>query len=456
MNNDDRHIIYFIGIGGIGMSALARYCLGKGFTVCGYDKTASPLTRKLEKEGMKIHYTDSPELVPEKPEMVVYTPAVPADLEEMKLVKEKGFRLMKRAEMLGMISMLHKTIAIAGTHGKTSTTALVAHILKSSRRRMSAFIGGISKNIGSNVVIGGEDDEFVVTEADEFDRSFLRLSPFVSVITSVDADHLDIYGNKENLIEGFNEFVAKTDKKGLVVMHEGLPLKHTENTVTYGFDSADVNACDIRIENGMTHFTIVFSNGEREDFAMRLFGDHNVLNATAAIIISRFIGLKIKDIREALSTFEGVARRFDIQFQDEKSCYIDDYAHHPSEIKASLDTARKIFPEREMTVVFQPHLFTRTRDFMDDFANVLSLADNIILLDIYPAREKPIEGITSQRLLEKINCAKKQVCTKEKLVETIAALRPALLLTMGAGDIDRFVPEITKIFNEISTEDDRK
>ena len=456
MNNDDRHIIYFIGIGGIGMSALARYCRGKGFAVCGYDKTASPLTHKLEKEGMKIHYTDSPELVPEKPEMVVYTPAVPADLEEMKLVREKGFRLMKRSEMLGMISMLHKTIAIAGTHGKTSTTALVAHILKSSRKRMSAFIGGISKNIGSNVVIGGEDDEFVVTEADEFDRSFLRLSPFVSVITSVDADHLDIYGNKENLIEGFNEFVAKTDKKGLVVMHEGLPLKHTDNMVTYGFDNADINACDIRIENGMTHFNVVFSDSEREDFAMRLFGDHNVLNATAAIIICRFIGLKIKDIKEALSTFEGVARRFDIQFQNEKRCYIDDYAHHPSEIKASLDTARKIFPEREMTVIFQPHLFTRTRDFMDDFANVLSLADNIILLDIYPAREKPIEGITSQKLLEKIRCAKKQVCAKEKLVETIAALKPALLLTMGAGDIDRFVPEITKIFNETSTENDRK
>lgn len=446
-------MLYFLGIGGIGMSALARYFKAKGYEVAGYDRTPSPLTHCLENEGISIHYIDDPSLIPENIEFVVLTPAIPANVLELKYLRDKNVRIVKRAEVLGMLSREHKALAVAGTHGKTTTTALVTHILMTADKRMSAFIGGISRNIDSNVVIGEDKDEFMVMEADEFDRSFLQLAPFVSIVTSIDADHLDIYGDYEHLVASFNEFVDKTSDDGLVIYHANLPIKTTKKHVTYGLENADVTAENIRIVDGETQFDFVVANycalpsylsnlRNQSSLSMRLYGNHNVQNALAAIIMCSYLGVSQEDIRKGLATFKGVQRRFDIRVKNEKHIYIDDYAHHPEEIKAALLAARKVFSDKELTVVFQPHLFTRTRDFMDGFAESLSLADRVILLDIYPARELPIEGVTSAALLERITSKNKMLCSKEELLDTIKSIEPELVMTVGAGDIDRFVPQI--------------
>lgn len=446
-------MLYFLGIGGIGMSALARYFKAKGYEVAGYDRTPSPLTHCLENEGISIHYIDAPSLIPENIEFVVLTPAIPANALELKYLRDKNVRIVKRAEVLGMLSREHKALAVAGTHGKTTTTALVTHILMTADKRMSAFIGGISRNIDSNVVIGEDKDEFMVMEADEFDRSFLQLAPFVSIVTSIDADHLDIYGDYEHLVASFNEFVDKTSDDGLVIYHANLPIKTTKKHVTYGLENADVTAENIRIVDGETQFDFVVANycalpsylsnlRNQSSLSMRLYGNHNVQNALAAIIMCSYLGVSQEDIRKGLATFKGVQRRFDIRVKNEKHIYIDDYAHHPEEIKAVLLAARKVFSDKELTVVFQPHLFTRTRDFMDGFAESLSLADRVILLDIYPARELPIEGVTSAALLERITSKNKMLCSKEELLDTIKSIEPELVMTVGAGDIDRFVPQI--------------
>lgn len=446
-------MLYFLGIGGIGMSALARYFKAKGYEVAGYDRTPSPLTHCLENEGISIHYIDDPSLIPENIEFVVLTPAIPANALELKYLRDKNVRIVKRAEVLGMLSREHKALAVAGTHGKTTTTALVTHILMTADKRMSAFIGGISRNIDSNVVIGEDKDEFMVMEADEFDRSFLQLAPFVSIVTSIDADHLDIYGDYEHLVASFNEFVDKTSDDGLVIYHANLPIKTTKKHVTYGLENADVTAENIRIVDGETQFDFVVANycalpsylsnlRNQSSLSMRLYGNHNVQNALAAIIVCSYLGVSQEDIRKGLATFKGVQRRFDIRVKNEKHIYIDDYAHHPEEIKAALLAARKVFSDKELTVVFQPHLFTRTRDFMDGFAESLSLADRVILLDIYPARELPIEGVTSAALLERITSKNKMLCSKEELLDTIKSIEPELVMTVGAGDIDRFVPQI--------------
>ena len=446
-------MLYFLGIGGIGMSALARYFKAKGYEVAGYDRTPSPLTHCLENEGISIHYIDAPSLIPENIEFVVLTPAIPANALELKYLRDKNVRIVKRAEVLGMLSREHKALAVAGTHGKTTTTALVTHILMTADKRMSAFIGGISRNIDSNVVIGEDKDEFMVMEADEFDRSFLQLAPFVSIVTSIDADHLDIYGDYEHLVASFNEFVDKTSDDGLVIYHANLPIKTTKKHVTYGLENADVTAENIRIVDGETQFDFVVANycalpsylsnlRNQSSLSMRLYGNHNVQNALAAIIMCSYLGVSQEDIRKGLATFKGVQRRFDIRVKNEKHIYIDDYAHHPEEIKAALLAARKVFSDKELTVVFQPHLFTRTRDFMDGFAESLSLADRVILLDIYPARELPIEGVTSAALLERITSKNKMLCSKEELLDTIKSIEPELVMTVGAGDIDRFVPQI--------------
>lgn len=441
-------MLYFLGIGGIGMSALARYFKAKGSEVAGYDRTATPLTRRLEAEGISIHYVDDPAMIPQDVEFVVLTPAIPADSKELNCLRERGVRIVKRAEVLGMISRQHTSVAVAGSHGKTTTTALVSHILMTARRRFSAFIGGIARNIDSNVVIGDERDEFVVMEADEFDRSFLQLSPNVSIVTSIDADHLDIYGDYQHVVEGFNQFVEKTSDRGLVVYHAGLPVQTSKPHITYGLNDADVVAANIRIVDGMTEFDAVLSGDEVVPIRMALYGDHNVQNALAAIIACKSLGISVKDIQEALLTFKGVQRRFDIRVNHGKHVYIDDYAHHPEEMRATLLTARKAFTGKELTVVFQPHLFTRTRDFMDEFAQVLSLADRVILLDIYPAREKPIAGVTSAEMLKWITAADKMLCLKTELVNVIKNIDPELLITMGAGDINDFVPQIEQLFNE--------
>ena len=450
-------MLYFLGIGGIGMSALARYFKAKGYEVAGYDRTPSPLTHRLEDEGISIHYVDDPGLIPKNIEFVVLTPAIPANSLELNYLRGKGVKILKRAEVLGMLSEQHKALAIAGTHGKTITTALVTHILMTAGKKLSAFIGGIARNIDSNVVIGEEKDDLIVMEADEFDHSFLRLSPYISIVTSIDADHLDIYGDYQHLVDSFNEFVNKASDDGLVIYHEKLPIDTKKKHITYGLENADVIAENIRVINGETCFDVVVADyasspsslgslSTLRTLRMQLYGLHNVQNALAAIIMCSYLGVSEADIREGLKTFKGVQRRFDIRVRDEKHIYIDDYAHHPEEIKAALLAARKVFPDKELTVVFQPHLFTRTRDFMDGFAESLSLADRVILLDIYPARELPIEGVTSAALLEKITSKNKMLCSKEELLNTIKGINPELVMTVGAGDIDRFVPQIEKMF----------
>ena len=440
-------MIYFLGIGGIGMSALARYFKAKGHEVAGYDRTPSPLTKRLEAEGIAVHYSDDPHLVPENIDFVVLTPAIPSNSLELNYLRGRNVKIVKRAEVLGMLSRQHKALAIAGTHGKTTTTALVTHILMTAERRLSAFIGGIARNIDSNVVIGEENDELIVMEADEFDHSFLQLSPFVSIVTSIDADHLDIYGDYQHLVESFNEFVDKTADDGLVIYHANLPIETKKKHITYGLTNADVIAENIKVVNGETLFDMVIANNGNtlRTLKMSLYGNHNVQNALAAIIMCSYLGVSDEDIRKGLATFKGVQRRFDIRVKNAKHIYVDDYAHHPEEIKAALTAARNAFSDKELTVIFQPHLFSRTRDFMDGFAESLSLADRVILLDIYPARELPIEGVTSAALLEKITSKDKMLCSKENLLDTIKDIDPELVMTVGAGDIDRFVPQLEKM-----------
>ena len=440
---DKMQNIYFLGIGGIGMSALARYFHNKGNRVSGYDKTPSPLTRKLEEEGIVIHYEDNPDMIPEDVDFVVLTPAIPKDSLELNYLRKKDIKIIKRAEVLGEISRQCKSIAVGGTHGKTTVTALTTHLLNFAGKRMSAFVGGIAKNINSNVIIGDENDEIVVMEADEFDRSFLQLTPYISIVTSIDADHLDIYGDEQQLIDAFGQFADKTMEDGVVIHSEYVSLQTERKRLTYGFDDADVMAKNVRIEDTMTKFTVVSKEGLCfGDYEMQLFGQHNVMNALAAIIACMRLGINLSVIKEGLATFQGVQRRFDIRFKDDKVCYIDDYAHHPEEIAATLKAVRNLFPEKELTLVFQPHLFTRTRDFMNGFANTLSLADRLLLMEIYPARELPIPGITSSALLEKVTCKEKQICQKEELLDVLRNIKPELIVTMGAGDIDRFVPQI--------------
>ena len=419
--------VYFVGIGGIGMSALARYYHSQGITVAGYDLTPSPLTKQLEDEGMAVHYEDNPALLPAHIDTVVYTPAVPKDLNELVELRRRGIPMMKRAEALGAISKEHFTIAIAGTHGKTTTTAMVAHILIENGVDTTAFIGGIAKNIGSNLHLGRTNESVLVVEADEFDRSFLQLSPDISIINSIDADHLDIYGDRQHLVESFNQFAQLT--KDVVIVKEGLDIE-VPNKVGFGFGED----CDYRVDE--------------LNLPLSIPGKHNQLNATAAFAAASELGLKAEDIAKALATFSGVKRRFDIRVKNEKYCYIDDYAHHPEEIKSCLSAIKASFPSKRVTLVFQPHLFTRTRDFMEDFANVLAMADDLILLDIYPAREKPIEGITSQALLDKIDINNKCLCPKESLLTTIADRKPELLVTMGAGNIDRFVEPLQTMISQ--------
>ena len=447
MNKQGIKRVYFIGIGGIGMSALARYYQSRGFEVSGYDLTPSPLTAQLENEGMAIHYEDKPELLPALIDVAVYTPAVPQNLNELQELRRRGVPLMKRAEALGAISRQHFTMAVAGTHGKTTTTAMVAHILHENQVDTTAFIGGIANNFGSNLLLGHTDESVLVVEADEFDRSFLQLSPDISIINSMDADHLDIYGDKTQLIAGFNDFARLTSR--CVIAKEGLPIENSEAMLyRFGFQQENAfRAVNIRQHEGETDFDIE-CHDQVIPVHLKMAGTHNVLNATAAFSAALELGLDPRDIAEALATFKGVKRRFDVIVKSERYCYIDDYAHHPEEIKSCLSAIKASFPSKRLTLVFQPHLFTRTRDFMDDFANSLAMADDLILLDIYPAREKPLEGISSQALLEKIKLNEKCLCPKERLLDLIDEKKPELLVTMGAGNIDRLVEPLQKLINQ--------
>lgn len=443
MNIHDIKKIYFLGIGGIGMSALAKYFMWKGIKVAGYDKTTNDITKCLENEGADIHYIDDPELIPSDIELVVFTPAIPVTDREFMFLKASGLPMLKRAEVLGLISQQANTIAIAGTHGKTTITTMVAHILKTAGVEILAFMGGISINYGSNF-LASDSPQWIIVEADEYDRSFLQLNPQIAVITSMDADHLDIYSNRENFEESFKMFIGKIAPDGALVLNVKLSqLKGLHpNSYTYGFvPEADIIAENARIEYGMYVWEVDGKSG-KDEFTLGVPGKYNMENALAATVAASLAEVDLKDARKALRTYRGVKRRFEIQLQSNKLVYIDDYAHHPDEIKAFIGSVREMFPERRITAIFQPHLFSRTRDFADEFAEALAMPDELILLEIYPARELPIAGINSQFLLNKVELSDKKLIHDTELLRYISKNDFDVLLTIGAGDIDRFVEPI--------------
>ena len=436
--------IYFIGIGGIGMSAIARYYNAKGFKVSGYDKTPSPLTEALESEGIEVHYEDNIAFVPKdvSKTLVVYTPAIPKDMGELVYVQEKGYRVIKRSRMLGEISQGQRCMAVAGTHGKTTTSTLVSHLFTASGEGCSAFLGGISKNYDSNLLISNND--VMVAEADEFDRSFLQLYPEIAVITSMDADHLDIYGDEAHIREAFKAFASQVS--GTVIAKYGLDITPADTkarimTYSFGNPAADFHA--EALEDG--HFDLHYPGGVIEDCVVGIPGWVNIENATAAAAIGLTYGLDPQKIRQALATFSGVKRRFDLQVKRPGCVYIDDYAHHPEEISAALSSIRNSYPDMKLTAVFQPHLYTRTRDFAQEFAQALSKADKLILLDIYPAREEPIPGVSSEIIFKDVTCPEKVLLKRAELMDYLRHEDIELLVTLGAGDIDRFVGQIAQM-----------
>lgn len=444
--------IYFIGIGGIGMSAIARYYNTKGYKVSGYDKTPSPLTHALEGEGIEVHYEDNIEFIPKDTEstLVVYTPAIPKDMGELVYVQENGYRVIKRSRMLGEISEGQRCMAVAGTHGKTTTSTLVSHIFTATGEGCSAFLGGISKNYGTNLLV--HENNVVVAEADEFDRSFLQLFPEIAVITSMDADHLDIYGDEAHIHEAFRAFASQVS--GTVIAKKGLPLS-SQNTkaklMSYSYNDPEADFYAVLTDgdgNGFTHFDLHHPNGVIKDCVVGIPGWVNIENAVAASAIGLTYGLDAEKIKEALASFEGVKRRFDIQLKSEKCIYIDDYAHHPREISAALTSIKGNFPDYRITAIFQPHLYTRTRDFADGFAESLSCVDKLILLDIYPAREEPIPGVTSEIIFKNVTAPEKVLLNKSELMEHLQNTvtgEKELFVTVGAGDIDRFIEPIKEL-----------
>jgi UDP-N-acetylmuramate--alanine ligase len=448
LNLNDVHKIYFIGVGGIGMSALARYFNGLGCEVHGYDKTETVLTKKLAQEGIIIHYQDDLKYIPQQVDLVIYTPAVPGDHRELNYFKTNGFLVKKRAEILGLISRDQQTIGIAGTHGKTTTSSILTHILKVGGIDCTAFLGGIAQNFQSNFVAGKSN--WVVIEADEYDRSFLHLTPDYAIILSMDADHLDIYENEDYMHEGFTQFAEKIKSGGKVFLRSGLELKRNEVSIdSFGVEAGIYRSKNLRIENGYFVFDIESPVENIENIVFTLPGRHNVENATAAISVAQQLGVKGEAIIKALASFKGIKRRFEIIYRDEHVVYIDDYAHHPTELKAAIDAARTLFPKRKITGIFQPHLYSRTRDFVDGFAEALDQLDEIILMDIYPARELPIEGVTSGIIFNKMKNPNKKMVTKFTLMDHLKELDFDVLLTLGAGDIDTFVKPIkTLIIND--------
>lgn len=445
MQLKDIHTIYFVGIGGIGMSALARYFNGRGVKVHGYDRTSTPLTQQLEREGMSIHYHEAPELIPQGVDLVVYTPAIPSQHQELQYFRKHNFPIKKRAEVLGIISQSMKTVAIAGTHGKTTTSSITAHLLRHGGLDCTAFLGGIAQNYGSNFIAGKGD--WVVVEADEFDRSFLQLSPDLAGILSMDADHLDIYGDEKSLLEtGFGAFVDRLKPEGKMWVQKNFANYFNGNPAieTFGADMGTYQSKNIRVEDG--YFVFDYENPVQtmEDLKFTMPGKHNVENATLAINVALELGVSKEKIREGLSNFKGIQRRFELVYRDDKVAYYDDYAHHPTELNAAIDAAKTLFPTKKITGVFQPHLYSRTRDFADGFAQALDQLDEIILLDIYPARELPIEGVTSDMLVEKMkNKAVKRVSLGDAMNE-LENRSLEVLLTLGAGDINTLVPKIKK------------
>ena len=441
--------IYFIGIGGIGMSAIARYWKFKGLTVSGYDKTPSDLTAALEKEGIAVHYEDDVNYIPKDIEntLVVYTPAIPESLEELKYVKEQGYSVLKRSQILGEITRGQTCLAVAGTHGKTTTSTLTAHIVTESGEGCSAFLGGISKNYGTNMLVSHRPT--VVVEADEYDRSFLQLHPAIAAITAMDADHLDIYGDLEHVQEAFRKFASQVSDT--LILKLGLPVSQEDTKAkiyTYHVDDprADFHAENIRL-GALGHYTfdLVYPEGRINGIKAGALGRVNVENSVAAAAISLCHGVREEAIRSAIASFQGVQRRMDVHINRPDLTYIDDYAHHPQELATTIASLRGIFPGRRITAIFQPHLFSRTQDFAKEFADALSAVDKLILLDIYPAREEPIPGVTSELIFKDVTAPEKVMMHREDVLEALRGEKLDVLVTFGAGNIDRLVGPITEM-----------
>ena len=450
------------------MSALARFYKNERCHVAGYDRTPSKLTRELEAEGIAVHYEESvaaiPKIYREEKErtLVIYTPAVPSDMAEMVYFRDNGYKMVKRSAALGVLAKRKRCLAVAGTHGKTTTSTLLAHILTHSGAGCTAFLGGISKNYNSNLLLdknllptdshtSDPNNGLLVAEADEFDRSFLQLFPEVAVITSTDADHLDIYGNHETILDAFSEFASQVEEGGTLILKKGIELPHKDRIAahikkySYEDSDADFYASNIKpVNGGFFYFDVIYPGGVIEGCTLGIPGWINVENAIAASAVALTIGIEPLRIKAALASFMGIERRFDIRVNTPQCAYIDDYAHHPSEIAASISSIRNIFPDRRLTGIFQPHLYTRTRDFAAGFAESLSELDELIMLDIYPARELPIEGISSKIILDNVTIKDKMLVSKERLMEEISSKERDILITLGAGDIDRFVEPITE------------
>lgn len=448
--NHIKHI-YFLGIGGIGMSALARYFKQRGAKVSGYDRTPTAITEALISEGIQVYFDEHEELIPAAIDLVVFTPAIPADHRGYAHLIRSGLPMVKRAELLGMISREGKTLAVAGTHGKTTTSTLVAHLLFQSSIGCRAFLGGISRNYNNNLLISNHPTPWVVTEADEFDRSFLQLNPFIAAITSADADHLDIYGTHDALLESFSEFTDRIEPGGYLILKKGAPVRVNNRAITcysYALDdaSADCYASGLTFDGSRYHFDLHLPGRTIERLSPGIPAKINVENAVAACTMAALAGCTDDEIRDGVASFTGIRRRFDLRINKGGRIYIDDYAHHPEEIRALVTSVRHMFPGKRITGIFQPHLFSRTRDFAEGFATALSLLDQCYLLDIYPAREVPIEGITSELIAGKTS-PPARVIAIDQLLSEIETQKPELLLTIGAGDIDKLVPAIEAIID---------
>jgi len=457
---DKLNEVYFIGIGGIGMSAIARFFHAGGVKVSGYDKTPTVLTKELEASGIAVHYTANVELIPKKVDLVIYTPAIPAEQEELVYYRENGYKVVKRSDVLQIITESSFNICIAGTHGKTTITTMVGHLLRHSGFGCNAFLGGIAVNYGTN--FWSSKKNICVIEADEYDRSFLKLSPDVAIITAMDADHLDIYGTAVAMEDAFIDFSKRIRPGGLVVKQFGLKRGKelvADNALTYSLqnESADVYAANIRMMNGSYEFDVMMKDNLLENVKLNMGGMHNVENAIAAITVASSLEIENEKIKAAVESFKGVKRRFEYVIKNDRLVFIDDYAHHPEELRALINGAKTLFKQKKCTVIFQPHLYTRTRDLVDGFAEVLGLADEVILLPIYPARELPIEGVSSEMILEKMNMERKKVMTSEELMKwmrsdfskTLNKEFGEIIITAGAGDIDMIVEPLKNELKDI-------
>ena len=456
-NLDNIRSVYFVGAGGIGMSALLRYFLGKGYNVGGYDKTPSELTERLIEEGALIHYEENVELIQDcfkdkDSTLVVYTPAIPSEHKELVFFRENGFEIEKRAQVLGFLTNKHKGLCVAGTHGKTTTSTMVAHILHQSHVDCNAFLGGISKNYGTNYILSDTSD-YVVIEADEFDRSFHWLRPWATVITATDPDHLDIYGTKEAYLESFRKYTTLIQTGGALIIHKDLEMKaDVQEGVTvyeYSRTEGDFHAENIRIGNGEIFFDFVSPKGVVKDVQLGVPVSINIENGVAAMALAQLAGATDEELREGMRSFRGVDRRFDFKLKTDNIVFLSDYGHHPKEIEQSVKSIRELYADKKIAAIFQPHLYTRTRDFYQDFANALSLLDEVFLCDIYPAREEPIPGVTSQLIYDRLRPGiEKHLIHKEQILDVVKKGGFDVLISLGAGDIENFVPEITRILKE--------